>query len=150
MSKPGRRSSGTVRLLIWYILLQLSLDSQGSIATSLRPTAEKLFKLKSHLERLSVTQAWSLRETDLYDYITQVQEIDRSRVGGKFVDSDGGSPEDGQAVSSCQLIVVLNYAHYSLQTLLYLVRKCYMHIFTLIVSSEVRFVPTIVHTASRD
>ena len=71
---------------------------QGSIASSLRPTAEKLFRLKSHLERLSVTQAWSLRETDLYDYIIQVQEIDRSRVDGKFVDKDGNIPEDGQSV----------------------------------------------------
>ena len=71
---------------------------QGSIASSLRPIAEKLFRLKSHLERLSVTQAWSLRETDLYDYIIQVQEIDRSRIDGKFVDKDGNSPEDGQSV----------------------------------------------------
>lgn len=85
-----------------YILLIILLNQgfrQGLIALSLRPTAEKLFRLKSHLERLSVTQAWSLRETDLYDYITQVQEIDRSRVEGKFVDKYGNIPEDGQSVS---------------------------------------------------
>lgn len=95
-----------------------SLRRRGSIAPSLCPIAEKLFRLKSYLERLSVTQAWSLRETDLYDYITQVQEIDRSRVDGKFRDEHGNAPEDGQS------------------TLLYLVRKCYMHIFSLLVSSE--------------
>ncbi|KAF8474886.1 hypothetical protein BDZ91DRAFT_711946 [Kalaharituber pfeilii] len=95
-----------------------ALERQGKIAPSLRATSSKLMKLKSHLERLSVTQAWSLRETDLYDYIIEVQDIDRSRVNGKFVDTDGNSPEDGQSV------------------LLYLVRKCYMHIFSLVVSSE--------------
>ncbi|KAF8421923.1 hypothetical protein EV426DRAFT_699410 [Tirmania nivea] len=95
-----------------------SLRRRGSIAPPLRPIAEKLFRLKSHLERLSVTQAWSLRETDLYDYIIQVQEIDTSRVDGKFRDEHGNAPEDGQS------------------TILYLIRKCYMHIFSLLVSSE--------------
>lgn len=76
------------------------------IAPSLRPTAEKLFRLKSYLERLSVTQAWSLRETDLYDYITQIQQIDRSRFNGKFVDEDGNTPDDGQSVGPEELEVL--------------------------------------------
>ena len=79
-------------------VLKLNEGRRGSIAPSLCPIAEKLFRLKSHLERLSVTQAWSLRETDLYDYITQVQEIDRSRVDGRFRDEHGNAPEDGQSV----------------------------------------------------
>ena len=77
----------------------LNRKRQGSIDASLRPVKERLFKLRSHLERLSVTQAWSLRETDLYDYITHVQEIDNSRVGVRFVNEEGDTPENGQSVS---------------------------------------------------
>ncbi|KAI5809656.1 hypothetical protein DFH27DRAFT_606082 [Peziza echinospora] len=95
-----------------------ALLRQGSIAPPLRSTAERLYRLRSHLERLSVTQAWSLRETDLYDYIIEVQEIDRSRVDGRFVGEDGMVYDEGQDI------------------LIYLVRKCYAYVFSLVPVSE--------------
>jgi hypothetical protein len=38
---------------------------------------------------MNLTQAWSLRETDLYSYQRQLDRIDESRVDGNFVDSEG-------------------------------------------------------------
>lgn len=42
---------------------------------------------------MSLTQAWSLRETDLYDYQRQLDKIDESRVDGNFVDAEGNFAE---------------------------------------------------------
>lgn len=60
--------------------------------------AEKLLQAKSQLEKLELTQAWSLRETDLYDFYKLVAGIDESRRDGKFLDSEGNMPEEGQTV----------------------------------------------------
>lgn len=60
--------------------------------------AEKLLQAKSQLEKLELTQAWSLRETDLYDFYKLVARIDESRRDGKFLDSEGNTPEEGQTV----------------------------------------------------
>lgn len=38
---------------------------------------------------MNLTQAWSLRETDLYSYQRQLDRIDESRVNGNFVDHEG-------------------------------------------------------------
>lgn len=48
-----------------------------------------LVEIRNKLEKLSLTQAWSLRETDLYDYQRQLEKIDESRVDHNFVDSEG-------------------------------------------------------------
>ena len=48
-----------------------------------------LVEVRNKLEKLSLTQAWSLRETDLYDYQRQLEKIDESRVDHNFVDSEG-------------------------------------------------------------
>jgi flagellar basal body rod protein FlgB len=48
-----------------------------------------LIEIRNNLEKLSLTQAWSLRETDLYDYQRQLDKIDESRIDGNFVDADG-------------------------------------------------------------
>jgi hypothetical protein len=45
-----------------------------------------------------MTHRWSLRETDLWNYSLSLQEIDKMRVDGKFVDSEGNRPA-GQYVS---------------------------------------------------
>jgi hypothetical protein len=45
-----------------------------------------------------LTRRWSLRETDLFNYSVSLQEIDKMRVDGKFVDADGNRPA-GQYVS---------------------------------------------------
>lgn len=45
--------------------------------------------IRDALEKLSLTQAWSLRETDLYDYQRKLDRIDESRVDGNFEDATG-------------------------------------------------------------
>lgn len=50
---------------------------------------QTLIDIRNKLEKLSLTQAWSLRETDLYDYQRQLDKLDESRIDGNFVDADG-------------------------------------------------------------
>jgi len=57
---------------------------QGRIDERFNPTYDKLCEIKHQLEKLSLTQAWSLRETDLYDYQRQLDRFDESRVNGNF------------------------------------------------------------------
>jgi len=38
---------------------------------------------------MNLTQAWSLRETDLYSFQRQLDRIDESRVEGQFLDHEG-------------------------------------------------------------
>ncbi|KAL7272040.1 hypothetical protein RUND412_005179 [Rhizina undulata] len=101
-----------------YTMADEALRRHGAIAPSLKPLAEQLMKTNNQLAKLELTQAWSLRETDLYDYQKYVQSIDEKRVNGKFVDDEGNAPEEGQSI------------------LLYLVRRCYAHIYSLMSSSE--------------
>ena len=68
---------------------------------------------------MNLTQAWSLRETDLYSYQRQLDRIDESRVDGNFLDHQN-QPADLHAQ----------------RTLLYLLRKSYAFIYQYIVSSE--------------
>ncbi|KAI5837542.1 hypothetical protein DFP73DRAFT_306573 [Morchella snyderi] len=101
-----------------YIVAENALQKQGAVAPGLKTTYEELFQAKSQLEKLELTQAWSLRETDLYEFQKLVLTLDQERVNGKFVDSEGNAPEEGQGI------------------LLYMVRRCYAHIYSLINSSE--------------
>ncbi|KAL0638494.1 hypothetical protein Q9L58_002430 [Maublancomyces gigas] len=101
-----------------YAVAENALQSQGAVAPELKPTYDKLLQAKSQLEKLELTQAWSLRETDLYEFQKLVLGLDERRVDGKFVDNDGNTPEIGQS------------------TLLYMVRRCYAHIYSLMSSSE--------------
>jgi hypothetical protein len=54
-----------------------------------RERYQVLVDIRNKLEKLSLTQAWSLRETDLYDYQRQLDKIDESRVDGNLVDAEG-------------------------------------------------------------
>lgn len=36
-----------------------------------------------------MTQAWSLRETDLFGYQRKLDRIDEARINGNFVDAEG-------------------------------------------------------------
>lgn len=56
-------------------------------------THEQLTDIRNKLEKLSLTQAWSLRETDLYDFQRQLDKIDESRVNGNFLDGEGKPAE---------------------------------------------------------
>lgn len=57
------------------------------------PTHQTLCDIRNRLEKLSLTQAWSLRETDLYDFQRQLDKIDESRVNGNFLDDEGKPTE---------------------------------------------------------
>jgi hypothetical protein len=109
---------------------------RGAIAPGLSHYAEQLSKIKGKLEKLELTQAWSLRETDLYDYMKALMKIDDERVNGKFVAQDGTAPEEGQSVSTPKLRGWAQ-ADDGFQIILYLLRRSYAHVYTLMISSEV-------------
>lgn len=92
---------------------------QGKIDDHFQDTYDKLLKIRNTLEQMNLTQAWSLRETDLYSYQRQLDRIDESRIDGNFLDYEG-KPAD----------------LHTQRTLLYLLRKSYAFIFQYIVSSE--------------
>lgn len=66
---------------------------QGKIDKSFEDTYEELCEIRNQLERLSLTQAWSLRETDLYDYQRRLDRIDESRINGNFEDVHGNKAD---------------------------------------------------------
>jgi len=74
------------RCLLWS---EIILERKGVFPEAFAPTYQILVDIRNKLEKLSLTQAWSLRETDLYDYQRQLDKIDESRVNGNFLDSDG-------------------------------------------------------------
>lgn len=104
------------RNFLWVNLIK---DKQGRIAPAFQETYDKLLAIRNNLEKLSLTQAWSLRETDLWNYQRQLDRIDEARVDGNFIDAVGRPSE-----------------LYEQRTLLYLLRKSYALIYHLIVSSE--------------
>ncbi|KAG9312867.1 hypothetical protein JVU11DRAFT_6300 [Chiua virens] len=100
------------------ILQQIKAQEESkNVASSLKPIHDRLSQLRAELENLVLTHRWSLRETDLYNYSLSLQEIDKMRIDGKFVDADGNRPP-GQYV------------------LLYLLRRCYGLIYRLLSSCE--------------
>ncbi|CAK9786470.1 unnamed protein product [Cutaneotrichosporon oleaginosum] len=92
-------------------------EAQDEVSPPLRPIYERLSQLVQQLEQLTLTHRWTLRETDLYNYLLQLREIDSKRVDGKFVNAAGEKAE-GQYV------------------LLYLLRRCYGLIYRLMAESE--------------
>jgi hypothetical protein len=64
-------------------------NSEGKIDERFQEQYEQLLDIRNQLDRLSVTQAWSLRETDLFVYQRKLDRIDESRVNGNFVDFEG-------------------------------------------------------------
>ncbi|KAL8943415.1 MAG: hypothetical protein Q9211_000994 [Gyalolechia sp. 1 TL-2023] len=98
---------------------ELVLARQGKFDERFKPIYDRLCDIRNRLEKLSITQAWSLRETDLYDYQRQLDRIDESRVNGNFEDQFGNKAD-----------------LHAQRTLLYLIRRCYAYIYTLINSSE--------------
>ncbi|KAF9531718.1 hypothetical protein CPB83DRAFT_848609 [Crepidotus variabilis] len=92
-------------------------EDSKNVGSSLKPIYDRLNEIRAELESLVMTHRWSLRETDLWNYSLSLQEIDKMRVDGKFVDSEDNRPP-GQYV------------------LLYLLRRCYGLIYRLLSSSE--------------
>ncbi|KAL4956942.1 hypothetical protein BDW69DRAFT_191996 [Aspergillus filifer] len=98
---------------------EIVLEREGQIDERFREQYDRLLDIRNQLDRLSVTQAWSLRETDLFVYQRKLDRIDEARVNGNFVDAEG-KPADLHAQ----------------RTLLYLIRRSYAYIYALLISSE--------------
>jgi len=94
-------------------------SKQGRIAPAFQDTYDKLLAIRNKLEKLTLTQAWSLRETDLWDFQRQLDRVDEARVDGNFFDALGRPAEI-----------------YEQRTLLYLLRKSYALIYQLLLTSE--------------
>lgn len=73
-------------------------EESKNVDTSLKPIYDRLTQIRQELESLVMTHRWSLRETDLWNYSLSLQEIDKMRIDGKFVDAEGNRPK-GQYVS---------------------------------------------------
>lgn len=85
--------------------LVLTIYRQGKIDERFKMTYDKLCDIRNQLEKLSITQAWSLRETDLYDYQRRLDRIDESRISGNFEDSAGNKADlHAQRASRATLI----------------------------------------------
>ncbi|GLI72232.1 hypothetical protein PoHVEF18_000402 [Penicillium ochrochloron] len=98
---------------------EIVLERQGKIDERFQEQYDRLLEIRNQLDRLSVTQAWSLRETDLFGYQRKLDRIDEARVNGNFVDAES-QPADLHAQ----------------RTLLYLIRRSYAYIYALLISSE--------------
>ncbi len=78
------------RCLIW---ADIVLERKGVIPEEFKPMYDTLVGIRSELEKLSITQAWSLRETDLYDFQRQLDRFDEARVDGNWLDEEGKPAE---------------------------------------------------------
>ncbi|KAI9787459.1 MAG: hypothetical protein M1835_002658 [Candelina submexicana] len=117
---PQRGQDVVIRLLERCLqAVDLVLERQGAIDEPFRPIYDKLIFIRNQLEKLSLTQAWSLRETDLYDFQRQLDTVDEARVNGNFLDAHRNSAD-----------------LHAQRTLLYLLRRSYAYIYGLIISSE--------------
>lgn len=105
-----------VRCLEWS---QIVLERKGVIPEQWRKVYDVLYSIRNDLDKLSITPAWSLRETDLYDYQRQLDKIDEARVDGNWLDEEGKPAE-----------------LYVQRTMLYLIRRSYGYIYHLMVLSE--------------
>jgi len=101
------------------MFLDIVQEKRGKIDEQFQEIYDKLNVIRTHLDKLTMTQAWSLRETDLYSWQRKLDRIDDSRQDGNFFDAEG-KPADLHAQ----------------RTLLYLLRRSYALIYQLLVSSE--------------
>ncbi|KKY20080.1 hypothetical protein UCRPC4_g04269 [Phaeomoniella chlamydospora] len=104
------------RCLKW---CDIVLEKQGKIEPAFEETYEQLLTIRNHLDKLTMTQAWSLRETDLFMLQRKLDRIDDSRKEGNFWCPQG----------NCASL-------HTQRTLLYLLRRSYAYIYYLLVSSE--------------
>lgn len=78
------------RCLTWSDIV---LERKGVIPEQWRGIYDVLIGIRNDLEKFSITPAWSLRETDLYDYQRQLDKIDEARVDGNWLDDEGRPAE---------------------------------------------------------
>jgi len=67
----------------------LNSDRKGKIDERFQDVYDKLIEIRNQLDRLTMTQAWSLRETDLFMWQRKLDRIDDSRRDGNFFDAEG-------------------------------------------------------------
>jgi Protein of unknown function (DUF2408) len=67
----------------------LTWTRQGKISPQFQETYDNLVEIRNQLDRLTMTQAWSLRETDLFMWQRKLDRIDDSRRDGNFFDAEG-------------------------------------------------------------
>lgn len=110
----------------------------GEFPEKWMPLYNTLVGIRNELDKLSLTQAWSLRETDLYDYQRQLDKIDESRVDGNWLDEEGNPAElyVQRVRATIHLIQRRRLGTNIMQTLLYLIRRSYGYIYHLMISSE--------------
>ncbi|CAN6624687.1 cu(2+) suppressing and bleomycin sensitive protein 1 [Trichomonascus vanleenenianus] len=132
------------------LIADFSAGQEGHhVDPSIRPIYDQLVELKSALENLLVTHRWTLRETDLYFYQRQLQQIDESRVNGIFQGTSTPAAYSRAATPVGQQPPPLTSSNSNtlapppqLQApkgqsiLLYLLRRCYAIIYKLLESSE--------------
>ena len=86
----------SLALVLFDIKVQAVVNSpfrKGVIPENWKPIYDILVGIRNDLDKLSITQAWSLRETDLYDFQRQLDKIDESRVDGNWLDDEGKPAE---------------------------------------------------------
>jgi len=67
-------------------------EESKHVAPPLKPIYDRLTGIGAELENLELTRRWTSRETDLWNYSLRLQEVDKMRIDGKFVDSKGDQP----------------------------------------------------------
>ncbi|KAL9052062.1 MAG: hypothetical protein Q9162_005633 [Coniocarpon cinnabarinum] len=115
---PGREIIGDLleRNTLWSHIIT---TRQGKLDPRFHEQFAHLNSIRIQLEKLQLTQAWSLRETDLFSFQRKLNKVDEGRVHGNFVD-DKGQPAE----------------LYEQRTLLYLLRRSYAFIYQMLTSSE--------------
>lgn len=78
------------RVILWSDIV---LERKGVIPEQWRSVYDVLIGIRNDLDKFSITPAWSLRETDLYDYQRQLDKIDEARVDGNWLDEEGKPAE---------------------------------------------------------
>lgn len=106
------------RCVLWSSIIE---KNPLYIDPEFKPLYSRLKKIRDELESRSLLQAWSLRETDLYDFQRQLDRVDEARtLDGNFVSEETGK----KACLQTQ------------RTLLYLLRKGYALIYLMLTHSE--------------
>lgn len=85
------------------ISTMLTPSSQGKIDERFQEVYDNLVEIRNQLDRLTMTHAWSLRETDLYMYQRKLNQVDQRRVEGNFLDAEQ-QPADLHAQRVCLLL----------------------------------------------
>jgi hypothetical protein len=136
-SVPASQASCTSLLEECFDVVQeiKAQEESKRVGSALKPIHDRLTAIRAELESLAMTHRWSLRETDLWNYSLSLQEIDKMRIDGHFVDSEGNKPR-GQYVGFLLPLALLALTLGRRQVLLYLLRRCYGLIYRLLSSSE--------------